>query len=324
MKTADKVEKKTCANCTIMNFMLIITAIAIVLLMSSCVPPSSVREGRVVGFDQRNDRKVKREEIAENKEEVIIDDEFEALKTKALQETYALKTTKKVEEVKEEPKIKPLEDQLRKLQVRNDLTNEKVNVIERDIREIKKAILELKGSITNPQVSANKSASTGEEKKEFTIKSDEEASKEDEPIVVTAASEKAIDNSEPIVENHSAVNTDFTVAEKYLEKKDYHRAIRELKELENTLQDEIKKAECRYLLGESHYNLKQYAKAIHYFVKVLQSNDYKKRDQAQVMLAESHMKAGESSKAKNVYKTLLSENPRSQYVPVARKMLQQL
>ena len=177
MKTADKVEKKTCANCTIMNFMLIITAIAIVLLMSSCVPPSSVREGRVVGFDQRNDRKVKREEIAENKEEVIIDDEFEALKTKALQETYALKTTKKVEEVKEEPKIKPLEDQLRKLQVRNDLTNEKVNVIERDIREIKKAILELKGSITNPQVSANKSASTGEEKKEFTIKSDEEASK---------------------------------------------------------------------------------------------------------------------------------------------------
>jgi len=66
MKSVDTVEKKNCTQCTIMNFMLIITAIVIIALMTSCVPPSSVREGRVVGFNKRdNDQRQKRDESKE-------------------------------------------------------------------------------------------------------------------------------------------------------------------------------------------------------------------------------------------------------------------
>ena len=334
---ADSVEKKACPRCTIMNFMMIITAIAVIILMSSCVTPSSIRDGRVIGYKgslTKEQRMALKKE--EPKEDLAKDEDYETfidtthLESKIIKEKKA-EPAKEISSIAYEetfgstPKIKSLEDQLKSINRNTKITNTRIDKLQKEILSIKSEINEIrKAQAMNP---ASTASVGGNDKEEFTLMPDN-YKKSDDPIVVTAKSEekKPEVQKEKLEVNTSNISssTNFMLAEKYLDKKDYHRAIRELKELEKNLTNEIEKGECRYLLGESHYHLKQYAKAIHYFVKVLENPDYQNRDKAQVMLAESHIKAGESKKAKTVYKTLLEENPRSEYITVARKMLQQL
>jgi TolA-binding protein len=78
------------------------------------------------------------------------------------------------------------------------------------------------------------------------------------------------------------------------------------------------------LLGESHYGIKQYAKAIEYFIKVLESPEFSDKENAKVMIAESQIRNGETNSAKQTFKQLIADYPESKFVPRARKMLQKL
>lgn len=117
---------------------------------------------------------------------------------------------------------------------------------------------------------------------------------------------------------------EYKTALNYISKKDYSNAIPQLQQAIKVEKDEAKKSDCRYWLGESHFVLKQYDKAIDFFTQVLKGVKSPKQDDAQVMLAESHIKAGQVNQAKNAFGSLITKFPDSEFVPRARKMLQQL
>ena len=114
------------------------------------------------------------------------------------------------------------------------------------------------------------------------------------------------------------------MTESYLQNKDYSKAISKLKEIEAGLKTELEKTKHSYLLGESHFGLKQYSKAIEYFKKVLESPDFESKENAKVMIAESQIKNGETESAKQTFKQLIADYPESRFIPRARKMLQKL
>jgi len=106
--------------------------------------------------------------------------------------------------------------------------------------------------------------------------------------------------------------------------KNFHKAIIKLLILENKKLDKISKSNVKFWLGESHYGLKQYKKAIKYFLAVLQSGNNEIQDDSKLKIANAFIKSGKPEDAKAYYKKILTEHPNSEYVPKAMKMLQQL
>jgi TolA-binding protein len=83
-------------------------------------------------------------------------------------------------------------------------------------------------------------------------------------------------------------------------------------------------SKCNYWLGESHFGLNQYDKAISYFDKVLKSGSASKKDDAMIMIAEAQVRSGKINEAKKMFNSFITVYPQSQFVPRAKKMLQQL
>jgi tetratricopeptide (TPR) repeat protein len=81
---------------------------------------------------------------------------------------------------------------------------------------------------------------------------------------------------------------------------------------------------CYFLLGESHFGLGQYEQAINYYKKVLGSRNPFKKDNAQIMVAEAEVRSGRIEEARKAYQAFVAQYPTSEFMPQARKMLQQL
>lgn len=79
-----------------------------------------------------------------------------------------------------------------------------------------------------------------------------------------------------------------------------------------------------YWLGECHYALKNYKSAIEAFKKVLEFDQSTKKDDAQMMLANSYLADGSKSKAEAEYKKLISNFPASPYVAKAKAKLKHM
>lgn len=243
-------------------------------------------------------------------------------------------------------------------QIKHSITgiNAEINTIRNDVSEIKETL--------NLLAKRNTIASTGieeleknnsEKKKEnnqFLLKSDEDAEKDpsnNEPLFVVQPSKeknKSNQNTKTSqINNPSTYNNDkqnntknesinqeitdinnlsFELTESYLENKDYSKAIVKLKEIETGLKSELEKNKHSYLMGESYFGLQQYAKAVEYFIKVLETPDFGNKEKAKLMIAESQIKSGEPESAKETYKQLIADYPDSKHIPRARKMLQKL
>ncbi len=119
-------------------------------------------------------------------------------------------------------------------------------------------------------------------------------------------------------------NVTFTAVVQDLSKKDYQDAIRKLNKLITTEKDPEQINNCNFLLGESHFGLKQYREAITYYKKVIASRLPVKKDNAQIMLAEAQVKSGRIDEARKAYQVFVEKYPTSEFLPKARKMLQQL
>jgi len=129
--------------------------------------------------------------------------------------------------------------------------------------------------------------------------------------------EKSIETKAPTGEN-------FKKALVSLEQKNYQDAINKLNEVLKSEKDASKRSECNYRIGESYYGLKQFPKAVDYFTKVVAIGKNSRQDDAQPRMPESLLKMGQTDKAKQSYAMLITKYPDSEYVPKARKMLQQL
>lgn len=166
---------------------------------------------------------------------------------------------------------------------------------------------------------------TGVPKRQKTRKATVSAQPAAKPVKPTSAvpepkpAETAPEQDVPNVEGGELI-----LAIEAYKQKNYDRAITQLNALASKQDDPKVKTKCYYYLGESHFGLKQYDKAIGFFERVVTSKYASDPDAAQIMIAESHIRSGRVAQAKDSYEQLIKNYPRSRHVPQARKMLQQL
>ncbi len=128
--------------------------------------------------------------------------------------------------------------------------------------------------------------------------------------------------SEPIKQEN--IKPEMSEALNLFAKKDFNNTILKMNEILNSTKDKIVIIDCHFWIGESYFNLKDFRKAIDYFAKVIKAGSSDKRDDAQSKMAECFVKTGNISEAKTAYQTLIEKYPGSEYIPKAKKMLQQL
>ncbi|MDI6766847.1 MAG: tetratricopeptide repeat protein [Bacteroidota bacterium] len=81
---------------------------------------------------------------------------------------------------------------------------------------------------------------------------------------------------------------------------------------------------CYYWLGECNFGLKNYVEAIKQFEKVFSFKISEKKDESQVMIANSYLAMGNKVKAKEEYEVLLKKFPASPYVKKVKEKLPKL
>ncbi|MFN3268990.1 MAG: tetratricopeptide repeat protein [Candidatus Kapaibacteriota bacterium] len=79
-----------------------------------------------------------------------------------------------------------------------------------------------------------------------------------------------------------------------------------------------------YWKGEALFYKRDFVKAIECFQKVLSTPGSRKKIEAQIMTAECYTKLGKLKEAKREYQKFIEEYPFSEYVPRAKRMVQQL
>jgi TolA-binding protein len=79
-----------------------------------------------------------------------------------------------------------------------------------------------------------------------------------------------------------------------------------------------------YWIGESYYGMRQYADAITYFERVFGFKKTTKKDDAQIMIANSYFMMGDKGRAKKEYQKLIDQYPASPYVKRAKEKLAKL
>jgi TolA-binding protein len=359
MKTIKIFGKEVC-SCVIIRIALSTLAIITLVSLSSCVVPSSVRGNKDIEISERLDesesRKDKRKKVDE---EISRDDEFAELIKEANQQNNTTKTEEKVEEIKNQDfanLLMPLNKQVEVLtnnqtDIKNKLSNIKsdVSVMKSDINEIKETLKLMTNKTVKNEIASAGIVEDESPKKngQFTMKSDQEVEKTKEPLFVVKADAKTKTAAKKLEEKYESNEKDlssskvdkesnsdkqisdlnkvsFELTQSYLDNKDYSKAIAKLKEIESGITTIVEKNKHNYLLGESHYGMQQYAKAIEYFIKVLESPEFTAKEDAKLMIAESQIRNGETNSAKQTFKQLIADYPESKFVPRARKMLQKL
>ena len=81
---------------------------------------------------------------------------------------------------------------------------------------------------------------------------------------------------------------------------------------------------AQYWKGECYYGLHKYQQALIEFTKVFAFNNTGKADDAQIKIANCHIKLGERDRALAALRKLIDEYPDSEYVPTARDKIKQL
>jgi TolA-binding protein len=81
---------------------------------------------------------------------------------------------------------------------------------------------------------------------------------------------------------------------------------------------------CHYWLGECAYGSKRFAEAIDHFKQVFGYRISEKKDESQVMIANSYYAMGNKAKAKEEYEILLQKFPASPYARRVKEKLQAL
>ncbi len=249
-----------------------------------------------------------------------------------------------------------LREQMQLLGESQDDMNSKMDRMQSDVTYIKNTVDEIKDILISkgadflpakgptPKIDAVEDKKQTPKKDEFIILSDEQKNAENKakpaPVKKLQAPAKRdlkirkTANTKPDpVQNINEPNdekTDETAPEnisdalEYFKKKDYKSTIVYLEIIIEKDGNPETVSECHYWIGESHFGLKEYRAAIEHFKKVAEYMQSGRRDDAQVMIAESFMRIGEVPSAKEAFRELVTAFPTSEYVPRARKMLQQL
>lgn len=103
--------------------------------------------------------------------------------------------------------------------------------------------------------------------------------------------------------------------------RNYRNAIEELQTLLNSGIKDDYADNCHYWIGECNFQLKEYSQAIQNFQLVEGYKFSEKRDDAQLMIAQTYERLGDRQKAQSEYQKLVDMYPTSEYAKRARAKL---
>jgi len=342
-------------GCRIKYTCIIIITISVVLVLNGCSFSRSVRQGSRTSVKKHTTEQNSASKTQdENRQDALLDAES----GNVLQSTYNTSQNIKIPTLSQQLKTLSDEQQVMKTTISGMQTD--ITEIKSTLADIKNA---LSNSIPKPQDavkgvnSDNNSVNNPVITKSNIILSDEAIENIPETKTEVKSNEKPkakplivqkkpvqrnnnyvkyVNNEKPVIKTSPQVfskeetteptneNVSFTSVVQDLSKKDYQDAIRKLNKLITTEKDPEQINNCNFLLGESHFGLKQYEIAISYYKKVIASRLPVKKDNAQIMLAEAQVKSGRIDEARKAYRVFVEKYPTSEFLPKARKMLQQL
>lgn len=312
----------------LVRYSLIITTLCI--LLTSCVAPKSVRP--TGSYIHSNRKPIKQNSFIENNDKTkkIQTNLNSSLNQNSDIENQTQNNQDAIAGISDEDstnnlydeniikQLPPLQEQLRYISA-NQIE------IQNDLSEVKNAIHDLENRIIKLENNANFKQKNDKKYENLILpdeavkKSKQELSKKQLSANNTKSNEKPLNNEE-----NNNVQEQINEIKNILNQRDYSKAINELQEIVKKTKDPLTINLCYFYLGESHFGLKQFDKAIDFYKKVIHSGDKKIVDDALVKIAEANVNLGDLNEAKKFFKELITRFPKSENVPYARKMLQKI
>lgn len=347
-----------CTSRLISSSGLIIAGTVLSFALNSCGVPRSVGAGRV----ESRSKTPKIENMAGKTPASQSIEEYENLVLQAKNEKnkdVAKTNVQTVPESISETRLPSLQEQMQALSKEQSDMKFKITGMQSDISEIKESLEEIKNALRPIVGKQSNNVTAGEnlvtpskpvntndniilpdeliENQKTQIKpSPKKQIKAKSSNTVTIKNSTANTSRETpvkmvsnIIENNdsktvSDTPADMTAALNAFADKNYNAAISQMTQIMNEAKSAASKSECSYWIGESYFNLKDYPQAINYYSKVLKNGKSDRHDDAQAKLGESLLRTGQVNEAKSAFQNLIIRYPGSEYVPIARKMLQQL
>ncbi len=116
--------------------------------------------------------------------------------------------------------------------------------------------------------------------------------------------------SKPVIKE---AESDYQIALDFFKKKNYKDAITKLQAIIDGGTRKDLEDNCYYWIGESNFGLKNYQAAIEFFEKVFNYKISEKKDDAAIMIANSHWEMGNKPEAIKEYKKFIEKFPASPY-----------
>jgi len=257
--------------------------------------------------------------------------------------------------------IPSINDQLSLLKSDQDKSKIRIDKVEERLDRIEKILASLQEDLDLLIDKNKETPMTGAQdlknKKQFTFASDNEESgkssqevtdlAEDETFLedkpeskkiikkVTATKKKiapkpqkqTITNTEPkeeVVKNDISQNVKIQQGINELKQGNYKKSIQFLNEAKAQETSKKNQSIIAYNLADAYFKSGDYQNSMVNYASVIQNNNSSYIAESQMKLAESNLRLGKVGEAKLAYQKLIASFPDSQYVPIARKMLQQL
>lgn len=334
---------------------IILLAITAIFVLSSCTP-SVVRNSYDFQKKKKNQTEAKKEKIV-SPEDKLKEFEEKVIEAKSNETQAPIEevSTTPQDEATEERRLPTLREQMQMIATEQVVIKNKVNTLQNDVIEIKYALEEIKSSLRNGQSLPKSKVVAGEPLESDENVEEASAPKSSDPAVILpdesekkpqktitkpktkpASTSKRTEplKTEPVAykpkaepqkqEEAIAPKLEITEALNSFAKKDYQAAITQLTDVLKTSKDPTTKTEANYWLGENYLAISDYNAALNHFSSVAKNPKSEKTDDAHAKIAECLLKTGQTNEAKDVFRKLISKYPQSEYVPRARKYLQQL
>ncbi len=261
-----------------------------------------------------------------------------------------------------EQRLPTLREQMQSLSETQVVMGNKINTIQNDINDIKYSIEEIKTALIKSNQIEPRRVVAGEPKENLDNSNENRDDTEKAPSAkpasnillpdetqskpkaksATAAKPKKIAAATPAqtatrnkpvsdvmietpsVESPSPPKVMLTQALNDLSKKDYNESINKLKVVLSSSKDDETLSEANFYMAENQRALNNFDQAREHYSAVLKSKGTDKKDDAAAGIAECLLKSGNTTDAITAFKSLITKFPKSEFVPKARKMLQQM
>ncbi|GAB5466023.1 MAG: hypothetical protein Kapaf2KO_14590 [Candidatus Kapaibacteriales bacterium] len=302
-----------------------LTIFASILIITSCASPSILRKGDGTGFYTNSElsEPKKHDFIADNQNHTFDNNDSLNQSNSSL---FAEKMLSELEantqyfendsEVQDEETLKnsltPLKKQLEA--IKETYLNQNEEIVQNKIQTTKngKELKKLKSEISLIDQRLKKIETVSSEK---TTKS---------KVVRSGikADPKPNSNKPSRTQNQSKFSKEVNYLKKLIDTGNHEKAKETLKSIDKSNLTVLEHNTVNYCIGEIAFSADEYKEALSQFKSI--EGKFDDNDKVKSRIAECYLKLGKTDKAKSAYKDIVENNPKSRYVPIARKMLQQL